>query len=213
MASYAETTVVEALAAVAMPIFVLSKVVVKGGAPVIPPAEVISKSFELMAMSSSPSPKTPAPLKSRLVKLPAALVEPPIITPSRVVVEMERLVAVPAELMSQVLESMTTPAELLPNVVSPVEVRVVNVPAADVVPPIVTPSRVVVEMERLVAVPAELMSQVLESMTTPAELLPNVVSPVEVRVVNVPAADVVPPIVTPSRVVVEMQRLVAVPAE
>src|SRR3989344_236336 len=213
MASYAETTVVEALAAVAMPIFVLSKVVVESWAPVITPAEVISQSFELMAMSSSPSPKTPVPLKSRLVKLPAALVEPPIVTPSRVVVEMERLVAVPAELMSQVLESMTTPAELLPNVVSPVEVRVVNVPAADVVPPIVTPSRVVVEMERLVAVPAELISQVLESMTTPAELLPNVVSPVEVRVVNVPAADVVPPIVTPSRVVVEMQRLVAVPAE
>ncbi len=107
------------------------------------------------------------PFASKFVKYPAALVEPPIVTPFKVVVVIDPYqVDVAREPVKRLAE------------------RLVNVPAAAVLPPMVTPFKVVVEMERPVAVPAALIFHVLESMITASPLSPIFTAPLNVAVLS-----------------------------
>ena len=128
----------------------------------------------------------PAPVAVSVVKVPAAAVEPPITTLSKVEVETERPVAVPALEISHVLEFTVTASPPSPKVMAPLKaaveetVSVVNVPAAAVEPPITTLSKVEVETESPVAVPAEEMSQVLEFTVMASPPSPKMRLPVNV---------------------------------
>ena len=82
--------------------------------PVIPRVEAVRPFVTVV--------EVPAPVTETVVKVPAAAVEPPITTLSKVEVETERPVAVPAEEMSQALELMTIASPLSPMVTAPVKV-------------------------------------------------------------------------------------------
>ena len=92
----------------------------------------------------------------------------------------------------------------------PVEVNVVNVPAAAVEPPIVTPSAVPPFMSAVVSTELAIVTTPVESAMEPAEVpslafmlvtsMLVVSTVVALAVVNVPAAAEDPPIVVPSMV-------------
>lgn len=157
-------------AAVDPPITMLSKVDVERDNPVAVPALDMSQSLELMAMSSPPSPRVPAPLKSKAVKLPAPRVLPPIVMPSRVDVERDNPVAVPALEMSQSLELMEMSSPLSPKIIKPLKRAL---PLAVNPPVVVMPLAMVV-----VALTVKVSEEVSPKVMLPSvDNIPNLVVP------------------------------------
>ena len=109
------------------------------------------------------------PLASRLVKYPAALVDWPIITPSKVEVEIfPYQVEVANAPVNKFADSVVKAP--VPGVFEPMAVKSPEVTGVD--RPMVPPSQVEVEIERLVATPADEIFQVFESITTASPLSP-----------------------------------------